>query len=35
MAIEISRKQKRRLQFVWLPLLGVGIIVFVISQLLG
>ena len=35
MAIEISRKQKWRLKFIWLPLLSVGIIVVVVTQLLG
>ena len=35
MAIEISRKQKWRLKFIWLPLLAVGIIVVAASQLLG
>ena len=35
MAIEISRKQKLRLKFVWLPLLALGIIVVVASQFFG
>ena len=35
MAMEISSKQKWRLKFVWLPILAVGIIVFVASQVVG
>ena len=35
MAIEISRKQKWRLTFIWLPALSLGIIVVVVTQLLG
>ena len=35
MAIEISRKQKWRLKFIWLPILSLGIIVLVANLLLG